>query len=261
MRNAITYLLFFLGGFLLFPSVSTGQEINLASGTTPDGQFARIDASLAEAADLVLESTAHERLTPKASLLEQQVQVIAPNVAFQDTSERRTSRTDAFKPFVQPILRKEGVPDQLAAVIVVESGGNPLALSPKGARGLWQLMPETARRYGLRVDERLDERLDIEKATTSAARYLRDLYSQFGSWQLALAAYNTGELNLERAIARARSRDFMTLSTLGYLPAETRNYVPAVMTAMGRLSPSVFVPTQSSRAPKLVYAIAEDSGQ
>lgn len=142
------------------------------------------------------------------------------------------ARLELIRPSITPILEKEGIPAELAAVVLVESGGDPAALSPKGARGLWQLMPDTARRYGLAVDSSRDERLDIEKSTHAAARYLSDLYLEFKSWPLALAAYNTGEQNLQRAIDRSRSTEFAVLSTLGFLPAETRNYVPAVMAAI-----------------------------
>jgi membrane-bound lytic murein transglycosylase D len=117
-------------------------------------------------------------------------------------------------------------------VVSVESGGRTDALSPKGARGLWQLMPATARRYGLQVNEMQDERLDLFKSTDAAARYLHDLYGQFGDWKLALAAYNAGEANVGSAILRARSQDFDQLTNLRMLPLETRNYVPRVLAAV-----------------------------
>ncbi len=216
----------------LFCHLAFGQ-----SGATPpanaDQQFAMMHASLVRAADSTLEFTqandpANNSVVPRIS--ERQ-----PIPAVRD-SGRRTQYAERFgtlQTLVQPILARVGVPNELAAVMLVESAGNPLALSPKGARGLWQLMPDTARRYGLTVDGQRDDRVDLEKSTAGAARYLRDLYAQFGSWPLALAAYNTGEQNLQRAINRGRSKDFTTLSLLGYLPAETRNYVPAVISKMG----------------------------
>ncbi|MFB3827057.1 MAG: lytic transglycosylase domain-containing protein [Bryobacteraceae bacterium] len=128
------------------------------------------------------------------------------------------------------ILRSEGVPPELVAVAKVESGFRPDALSPKGARGMWQLMPETAERYGLRVSGARDERLDAVRSTQAAARYLRDLYGLFRAWPLALAAYNAGENTVLRAIERAGAREFAAIRS--YLPLETRNYVPAVLAAM-----------------------------
>ena len=141
------------------------------------------------------------------------------------------SRLEVLRPVVEPILQRHGVPAELASVILVESGGRSDALSPKGARGLWQLMPETARRYGLRVDSMEDDRLDLFRATDAAGGYLHDLYAQFGDWKLALAAYNTGEANVGNAISKAHTQDFDQLSKLGMLPLETRNYVPRVLAA------------------------------
>ncbi len=142
------------------------------------------------------------------------------------------ARLDLLRPSIDLILRRHGVPIDLAAVVLVESGARADALSPKGARGLWQLMPDTARRYGLRVDAIQDDRLDLFMATTAAARYLHDLYSQFGDWKLALAAYNTGEANVESAILRAHTQDFDQLSSMRMLPLETINYVPRVFASI-----------------------------
>jgi len=129
------------------------------------------------------------------------------------------------------ILAQEGLPADLLRVAKVESNFNPLALSPKNARGIWQLMPETARRYGLKVDGRVDERVDPEKSTRAAARYLKELYALFGDWPLALAGYNAGEKRVQAARARSGSPDFAGLASL--LPRETRNYVPAVLATFG----------------------------
>lgn len=127
------------------------------------------------------------------------------------------------------IFAQEGVPVELLRVAAVESNFDPRAISSKGARGLWQLMPETAARFGLRVDKQIDERAHSVRSTRAAAQYLRELYDRFGNWALALAAYNAGEVRVATAIRLAGTRDFWQLSGRGLLPEETRRYVPAVL--------------------------------
>ena len=157
------------------------------------------------------------------------------------------------------IFRAEGVPVGLLRIAEVESNWKPFALSSKGAFGLWQLMPATARRYGLRVDSMRDDRADMDKSTRAAARYLRDLHLQFGDWALALAAYNAGEGAVQKAMERGGSNDFENLSRRKLLPPETRAYVPAVLgsfdlprteraVGLGTKSNAKFVP------PRIVYA-------
>ena len=143
---------------------------------------------------------------------------------------RAVARVTELRPVLTPILHEEGIPDEIAALVLVESAGQPTALSPKGARGIWQFMPDTARRYGLAVTANVDERIEVVKSTRAAARYLHDLYQAFGDWQLAFAAYNAGERAVERAVARTGHSDFLRIDRA--LPEETRNYVPAVMRAM-----------------------------
>ena len=214
----------------------------LQTSANTDQPFTAIDDSLTRAADTLLSSA--DRTTtavaemgnvdeaPTASLA---IHVDRRPQAWSDGSGIAAShpgaRLEVLRPVVDPILRNHGVPVDLAAVVLVESGARADALSPKGARGLWQLMPETARRYGLRVDDIQDDRLDLFKATDAAASYLHDLYAQFGDWKLALAAYNTGEANVGAAILKAHTQDFDQLTRLGMLPHETRNYVPRVLAA------------------------------
>jgi len=144
-------------------------------------------------------------------------------------------RLSKIRPVLEAILAQEGIPPEFAAVVLVESGANPIALSPKFARGLWQFEPATAERYGLVVSTARDDRTDLFRSTHAAAQYLRDLYRCFGEWQLVLAAYNAGEGALKQAIERGRSSDFGILSNQKLIPAETRNYVPAVLAAVNLL--------------------------
>ncbi|HWW75546.1 MAG TPA: lytic transglycosylase domain-containing protein [Pyrinomonadaceae bacterium] len=127
------------------------------------------------------------------------------------------------------ILEEERVPADLLAVAYVESRFNPKAFSPVGAGGIWQFMPGTAARYGLQVTAMVDHRTHPEHSTRAAARYLRFLYGMFGDWKLALAGYNWGEGNVQKAIRRGGTRDFDELARRGLIPLETRKYVPAVL--------------------------------
>jgi membrane-bound lytic murein transglycosylase D len=130
------------------------------------------------------------------------------------------------------IFKEKGLPEELVFTAMIESGFNPVAVSRAGAKGLWQFMAPTARLYGLRVDRWLDERLDPEKSTVAAANYLRDLYAQFGSWDLAQAAYNAGEVRVQQAIQRTGTRDFWVLHRRSpILLPETKNFVPAIQAA------------------------------
>ena len=141
------------------------------------------------------------------------------------------ARAGRYLPMILDVFRQKGLPDELVFTSMIESGFNPVAVSHAGAKGLWQFMAPTARLYGLRVDRWLDERLDPEKSTVAAASYLRDLYTQFGSWDLAQAAYNAGEVRVQQAIQRTGSRDFWRLHRSPLLPDETRNFVPAIHAA------------------------------
>lgn len=132
---------------------------------------------------------------------------------------------DYYFPTIEAILDKYKLPLELKYLIIVESGMNPTAVSPAGAAGLWQFMAPTAKAYGLTINSLLDERLDLEKSTDAAARYLRDLYQVYHDWFMAMAAYNCGLGNLNRAVYRAGGRtDYWSVSP--YLPRETQGYVP-----------------------------------
>lgn len=141
-------------------------------------------------------------------------------------------RAWVYLPIMKEILDVVGAPSDLLAVVFVESRFRGHASSGAGAGGFWQLMPKTARTLGLRVDAWVDERFDPIKATRAAAVYLMDLYEQFGSWELALAAYNAGDGAVRQAISRHRCDDFWTLAKKKALPHQTRQFVPKVLAAV-----------------------------
>lgn len=141
-------------------------------------------------------------------------------------------RSSRFLPFLQHELVKAGLPQDLAYIAMVESGFSFHAASHQGAMGMWQFIDTTGTRYGLRSNTWIDERKDFVKATAAAIRYMRDLYSQFGSWYLVAASYNMGENGVRRLIQRHGTQDFWELADRGALPAETTNYVPKIIAAM-----------------------------
>jgi membrane-bound lytic murein transglycosylase D len=154
---------------------------------------------------------------------------------FQTTIRERfglwLQRSKQYLPLMTDIFRQHGLPEDLVFVALIESGFNPYAYSRAKAVGPWQFIRGTGRRYGLRINEWIDERRDPVKSTDAAARYLKDLYAQFGSWPLALASYNAGEGRVARAIARTKSDDFWEIKRTRHLRPETRNYVPKFMAA------------------------------
>lgn len=148
----------------------------------------------------------------------------------RSTMEAGLRRSGQFMTMARKIFREEGVPEDITWLGQIESAWRVMARSPVGASGLWQFMPGTGQTYGLRQTAWVDERYSFEKATRASARYLKDLYNHFGDWQLAMAAYNTGQGNIDRAISRAGSRSFWNI--FPYIAQETRNYVPNILAAM-----------------------------
>ncbi len=141
---------------------------------------------------------------------------------------RAFERARRYLPMMREIFREKALPEDLISLAFIESAVNPWATSKAKAAGIWQFIPSTGRLYGMRVGWWLDERRDPEKSTRGAAEYLKNLYQMFGSWPLALAAYNVGEGAMQRAIERQKTRDFWKLR----LPKETQFFVPAFMAMM-----------------------------
>lgn len=141
-------------------------------------------------------------------------------------------RSQSHRGLVIPLLQKEGLPKELFFLAMIESGFNNSAYSRAKATGTWQFMKATARSYGLTINHWVDERRDPVKSTIAAARYIRDLYSQFNDWYLAIAAYNAGPGKIRSAIRRSKSRDYWVLAQSAYISRETKEYVPKMLAAL-----------------------------
>ncbi|HHG73603.1 MAG TPA: LysM peptidoglycan-binding domain-containing protein [Persephonella sp.] len=138
-------------------------------------------------------------------------------------TERALNRANFYLPMIKSVFKRYGIPEELAYLPAIESAFNPFATSRSGAAGLWQFMRITGKRFGLKINSKVDERRDPYKSTVAAAKYLRYLYRMFGRWDLVLAAYNCGEGCVQRKM-RHSSSDFWDIKHR--LPSQTREYVP-----------------------------------
>ncbi|MBK8565805.1 MAG: lytic transglycosylase domain-containing protein [Saprospiraceae bacterium] len=145
-------------------------------------------------------------------------------------TEAILGRGMVYLPVIEHYLEKCGLPTQLKFLPIIESKLQPHAESTKGAAGLWQLVPETARSLGLVVDAHLDERKDMNRATEAATSYLKRLYKKYGTWELALLAYNCGPGRLDQAIKKAGCQEYAQVRQ--HLPAETQNYIAKYKAAL-----------------------------
>lgn len=148
------------------------------------------------------------------------------SVDMKDSIQTSLLRSAKYKNLIDKALAEQKLPKGLAYLPVIESAYMTTLTSRAGAHGIWQFMPETAREYGLRVDWWVDERADPERSTRAAAAYLKDLHRTFDDWSLALAAYNCGPGRVKRTLQEAGATTFWELLDNGYLPKETRGYVP-----------------------------------
>jgi membrane-bound lytic murein transglycosylase D len=143
--------------------------------------------------------------------------------------EHGLTRAGRYNDMIRRVLKEEGVPQDLMYLAQAESAFQPQAVSRAGARGIWQFMPFRGQEYDLERTYWVDERSDPEKATRAAAHHMRDLYEMFGDWYLVMAAYNSGPLNVVKAIERTGYADFWELQKRNALPKQTRNYVPIII--------------------------------
>jgi membrane-bound lytic murein transglycosylase D len=212
-------------------AVGSVAEQEAASETEPAGVDPWADAFAESSRAAAVTVTVRASAYPLA--VNPQVQFFLDRFtgARRDVVTLWVGRSGRYLGMIREVLRSRGLPEELAFTAMIESGFNPLAVSRAGAKGLWQFMAATARRYGLRVDQWVDERLDPEKATGAAAAYFRDLHGIFGSWTLAQAAYNAGEMKVIRALRSTGAKDFWPLTSTAHLRRETKDFVPQIQAA------------------------------
>lgn len=174
----------------------------------------------------------------------------------KDMMGKMLGMSEYYFPIFENALKAYNMPAELKFLPIIESSMNSHAISRVGATGLWQFMFGTAKGYGLNMDNFVDERKDPIQASYAAAAYFRDAYKELGDWLLAIAAYNCGTGNVNRAIAKANSRDFWEIRN--FLPAETRNYVPAFIAAVYVMN---FADQHHIKAQKSLFAIKTDTIQ
>jgi membrane-bound lytic murein transglycosylase D len=141
------------------------------------------------------------------------------------------SRSGQYLELMKNILKEKNVPEEIVFLPLIESGFNPYAYSPARAAGYWQFIASTAKKYGLAITWWKDERRDPVKSTVAAANYLNDLYQMFGSWNLAMAAYNAGEGKILKALNRTKTDDYWSLLGTNQIKRETKDYVPKFIAA------------------------------
>lgn len=146
------------------------------------------------------------------------------NTYWQSNGLLFLKRSNKYFPVIEPILRKYNIPDDFKYLALIESGLQNIT-SPAGAKGFWQLMPKTAKEYGLEVNSNVDERYNLEKSTEAACKYLLEAHEKFGNWTLAAAAYNAGMTGISKQIDRQKVSDYYDL----LLGDETSRYVPRIV--------------------------------
>lgn len=193
--------------------------------------FAAKDGASDDPSDAIEELEEHLSHIPliRTARVERHIQYF--QMSKRDHFDQWLTRLNHYKPLVEQIFAQFQLPSDLVFLSLVESGFNPKAYSRARAAGPWQFMKATGKLYGLRVDQYVDERRDPIKSTVAAARYLRDLYDLFGTWPLAMAAYNAGERKIQRALRKARAESFWEIAQTKFIRRETREYVPRFMAA------------------------------
>lgn len=242
---------------LFLASCATGPRHSTKSAeAAPEVQLKDNEVS----SQVVVENISKPYVSPLGSIPMDQHPLVEQWVKYFNGRGRKhmevyLERSSRYMPMMKNVLRENGLPEELVYVALIESGFSPRAHSRANAVGYWQFIRETGRRYGLKVDSFVDERRDPVLSTRAAAEYFKALYSLFGSWHLSLAAYNSGENRIKKAVMKKYSRDFWQLvEGRRVLPKETKHYVPKfIAAAMIAENPSKYGFTAIDYQKSLAY--------
>jgi peptidoglycan lytic transglycosylase D len=248
---------------------SEGRNSQSAKFSLPAAQSApnlRADNRLLELLDKDLEKAVEQPMERRRLQFSKEV-VDHPKVRhfvryYSSTGKVRfqelLARSGKYMPMIAKVLSQEGLPEELGYLALLESEFVVTTTSRNGAVGLWQFVATTARQYGLRIDEWIDERRDPVKSTRAAAHYLKDLHDYYGRWYLATAAYNAGPGNIDKALRQSGAKDFWSIKAKAQLSEETRNFVPKfVAIALIAMDPKKYGLDEVSYAPPLDYEEVE----
>jgi len=219
----ILFILIVLCGFTVTAHASDGLGITF-DNQSPSYSLTKeqIYDCLKKVADYSYNETAVEEITKNITLFSEK---------YKERFATYLNRSGKYIELMRDILKERDIPEQIVFLPLIESGFNPYAYSKASAVGYWQFISSTAQKYGLKINWWRDERRDPVKSTVAAASYLRDLYDMFGSWILAMAAYNAGEGKISRALKKTKTDDYWTLLNTKHIKKETKNYVPKFIAA------------------------------
>lgn len=224
-KNLVSTSLFIPVLLLLFPIVTAmkGEPKNLNRKPVYIN-WLKVDTSGAEFSGYLASSEAYYANAPKVLLNKHVSKFVEGFLVNEDEALDKTkARSASYFKMIDDIFTKYGLPLELRYLAVIESYLKTNAVSKVGAKGMWQFMPQTAKELGLKITSKYDERTHAYKSTVAAAKYLKDLYAQFGDWLLVVAAYNCGPGPIYKAIKKSGSKNFWALQY--YLPAESRGHV------------------------------------
>jgi membrane-bound lytic murein transglycosylase D len=230
------------------------------TASVDQGLAAGLDMMLLNASLLRNGDNVWERLRQGFQMQEVNSDLVQRQVRFYanrpELFKRTLSRSHKYLFYILNEVERRGMPTEIALLPMVESSFVPTATSPVGAAGLWQFMPTTGRQYGLEQTWWYDGRRDVTAATNAALDYLQNLYTQFGDWSLALAAYNWGEGNLARSIARTQASGLPVTYENVRMPAETRSYVPKLLAIRDLLADPASYGLKLDKFPNKPYFVA-----